>query len=153
MENVRSNALDTNIFFGSTLLSKDALYAVQDTDLPGISVNHINQNTSVGNINLQGDIAEYTPVKVSLIMDEKLLIWKEIIALMQKYHIPGTNQCEPVVGDSWLELRDNRNNYLFKIELKNTYIKTVSAMKYSTTSENIYLTLDIEIVYDYFEVV
>ena len=153
MQNVRNLAFDSNVFFGSTLLSQDTLYRVQETELPGITVNHINENTKVGVINIQGSIAEYSPISITLILDEDLLIWKEIIKIMQKYHTPGTNLCEPLVGDSWIEIRDNRNNYKFKLELKNTYIKSIGNVTYKTTGDNEIITVKIELVYDYFEVI
>lgn len=151
--NTRNNAFNSNILFGSTIFSKDTIYQVQDTELPGIEVNHVQENTRVGHINIQGSTSKYNPIKLTVLVDEDLKVWKELIGVMQKYHIPGTNECEPLVGDSWIEFRDNRNNYMFKVELKNCYISSVSNLSYSTTSNNESLSLDIELIYDYFEII
>lgn len=150
INNIRSTALNSNILFGSTIFSKDVMYQVQSTDLPGMSINHPKENTRVGVINIQGDIAEYSPIRMSILVDEKLVVWKELIGIMQKYHIPGTNTCEPLVGDSFIEFRDNKNNYMFKIELKNSYITSVGDLQYTTSGDNSILELSVEIVYDYF---
>lgn len=153
ISNTRNNALNSNILFGSTIFTKDVIYQVQQAELPSISVNHQNEATRVGYINLQGAVAEYSPIRLSILVDEDLVVWRELIGIMQKYHVPGTNVCEPFTGDSWVEIRDNKNNYLFKLELKNTYIKSVSNLTYTTSGDNELLTLDVELVYDYFEVI
>ena len=152
INNIRSTALNSNILFGSSIFSKDVMYQVQKTDLPGISLTHIKEATKVGHINLQGDIAEYSPITMTILVDEKLVVWKELIGIMQKYHVPGTNTWVPLVGDSWIEFRDNRNNYMFKIELKNSYITSVGDLTYTTTGDNEILELQLELVYDFFEI-
>lgn len=152
MINNRNLALDSNILFGSTLLNVDEYYFVQTTDLPGININHQQENTKVGRILLQGDIAEYNPIEISFILDEDLNIWKKIINIIQSYHVPGTNTCNVITGTSWLEIRDNRNNYLFKIILHNSYIRTVNNIEYSTNKENDNVVLRVTLEYDYFTI-
>lgn len=151
--NTRSNALNSNIYFGSTIFGDEVTYQIQQVDLPGISMAHQTESTKVGYINLQGDMAEYSPIRMSILVDEDLLVWRELIAIMQKYHIPGTNLCNLITGDSWLEVRDNRNNYLFKLEIKNSYIKSVGSVNYTTAGDNEIITVDVDMVYDYFLIV
>jgi hypothetical protein len=129
------------------------MYAVQTTELPGVIMNHQQENTRVGRIILQGDILEYNPIEITLVVDEKLTVWRDIIALMQKYHIQGTNTCESISSEYWLELRDNRNNYMFRISLHNCYLRSVSNLEYSTSKENEILLLRITLDYDYFDIV
>ena len=151
--NTRSNAFNSNTYFGSTIFGDDVTYQIQQVALPGISMAHQAEATKVGYIHLQGDIAEYDSIRLTVLVDEKLVVWKELITIMQKYHVPGTNLCNPITGDSWIEIRDNRNNYLFKLELKNSYIKSIGSVTYATNGDNEIITVDVDMVFDYFLIV
>jgi hypothetical protein len=150
--NSRSYSLGTNSLFTTTLLSSASSYFIQEWNLPGISINHQTESTKVGIINLQGDINEYAPLDLKLIVDEDLLLWKEIVQVFQKYQIPGTNQCEPITGESFIELYDSKNKYLFKVVFHNCYFKNLGDLRYMTTDDNEIITVDLSIVYDYYTI-
>lgn len=150
--NIRSNALDTGSLFTTTLFTPDTSYYVQEVNLPGVSINHPVENTRVGTINLQGDVLSYNNLNLRLLVDEKLNLWKEILATFQKYHIPGTNTCEPVVGESFLEVYDGKNNYMFKVSFHNCYLSNLEDLNYMSTSDNETLVLGLTIVYDYYTI-
>lgn len=150
--NIRDNSLSSNVLFYSTLLGENTLYAIQQTELPSINIEHPLMNTKVGIINMQGDVVEYQPINITFIIDSKLERWKEIIGVFQKYHKQGTNQCEVLSGTCWVEVRDNNNNYLFRVVLHNSYFKTVGALRYSSIEDDDVLSLEVTIVYDYFTI-
>lgn len=150
--NSRSYSLNTNSLFNTTLLSSSTSYFIQEWNLPGISINHQVENTKAGIINLQGDITEYAPLDLKLIVDEDLLLWKEIVQVFQKYQIPGTSECTPITGDSFIELYDSKNKYLFKVVFHNCYFKNLGDLRYMTTDDNETITVDLSIVYDYYTI-
>ena len=151
-DNIRDNSLTSNVLFYSTLLGEKTLYAVQQTELPSIDIEHPRLTTKVGIINNQGDVAEYQPITITFIIDSKLERWKEIIGVFQKYHKQGTNQCSVFSGTSWIEVRDNNNNYLFRVTLHESYFKTVGALRYASNEDDEVLSLEVTIVYDYFTI-
>jgi hypothetical protein len=149
---MRSNLLSTSTLFNTTLFSPDTKYRIQQWDIPGISIDHQGQGTRVGNIFLQGDMLEYNPLDIKLIVDENLKLWKELVSVFQKYQIPGTNTCELAQGDSWVEVYDSKNKYLFKIYFHNCYIKSMGALNYMSNEDADIVTLDLSIVYDYYTI-
>lgn len=151
-DNIRDNSLSSNVLFYSTLLGEKTLYSVQQTELPSVDMEHPRMNTRSGVINVQGDIVEYQPITITFIIDSKLERWKEIMSVMQRYHIAGTNTCESVTGTSWVEIRDNNNNYLFKVVLHESYFKNIGALRYSSAEDDEVLSLEVTIVYDYFTI-
>jgi hypothetical protein len=150
--NVRNNSLSSNILFYTTLLGEETIYSVQATELPGINISHPEIATRVGMMYQQGSVVSYNPINIRLIIDHSLKGWKDIMSLIQKYHIPNSNTNECLTGTSWLEISDNNNNYLFKIVLHNSLIRTVNNVQYSSAEDDDVVILDAEIVYDYFTI-
>ena len=152
MKNVRSNALNTNSLFTTTLFTPDTAYHIQDANIPGISITHPQETTRVGIVNFQGNIITYNELSVKLLVDEDLLAWKEIVKIFQTYHVPGTSDCLPIVGESFMEIFDSKSNYLFKICFHNCYLHSLGDLSYTTTDDNNLVILDVVLVYDYYTV-
>lgn len=152
MNNIRDNGLSTNILFWATFLKDETKYAVQTCELPSVMINHQQFMNRSGQINLQGDVAEYMPMNITFIIDSKLERWKDIIGVIQTYQTPGTSECNVMEGTAWVEVQDNSNNYLFRVVLHNTYLKEVGALRYSSGDDDDILTLECTLVYDYFTI-
>ena len=150
--NIRDNSLTSNVLFYSTLLGEKTLYAVQQTELPSVDADHQKLNTKMGGINFQADVVEYQPLMITFIIDSRLNRWREIMGVIQKYQTPGTNQCTAVQGTSWIEVRNNNNDYLFRVVLHDSMIRTVGALRYSSNEDDDILSLDVTFVYDYFTI-
>jgi hypothetical protein len=150
MDNLRNNGLNTHSLFNTTLFSPQTKYRIQEWVIPGMTMNHIQQQTKVGIVNLQGDIMEYNDLEIKLLVDENLSLWKEIVGVLQTYHKPGTNICETTIGDAWVEVYDSKNKYLFRINFKNCYIKSLEDLRYLTTDDNEVVTVGLILIYDYY---
>jgi hypothetical protein len=154
MSNIRNFGLSSNILFNSTMFDEQQVYSVQTVDIPGMSVNHLVQDSPAGTFVLPGNIVSFEPLKLSIIVDEHLDVWNTFYNYLQNYHVVGTTDYHCNKHEiSWLEIYDNKNNYLFKIEFNNCYLKSVSSLKYASDANDSTLSVDIEILYDYYTIV
>jgi hypothetical protein len=150
--NIRDNSLTSNVLFYSTLLGEKTLYAVQQTELPSIDIDHPRIANRSGIFNMQGDVAEYQPIVISFLVDSRLERWKELIKVFQTYHTPGSSECTVLRGTSWIEVRNNNNDYLFKVVLHESYFKSISSLRYASNEEDDVLSVEVTVVYDYFTI-
>ena len=71
---------NSNFFFQTNLFTEEETsYAVQECNLPGMNFSHVQVGKSSVFGNLEGDTITYNDLILSLIIDEKLVVWKEII--------------------------------------------------------------------------
>ncbi len=150
--NLRSNQLNTHTLFNTTLLSSDNNYRVQQWNIPGISCEHPVISSRSGNMNLQSERVDYEPLDIKLIGDQNLILWKEIVGVFQTYHIPSTNTSEKKLGQSWVEVYNSKNEYLFKIVFHDCYIKSLDSLDYTTMEDNEAVIIGMTIVYDYYTI-
>lgn len=150
--NNKNNSLNTNSLFNSTLLSPEAKYTIQEWNIPGLTISHPEMNTRSGPMFLQGDFLQYNTLDMKILVDEELVVWREFIGIFQKYQIPGTNTCIPITGDSFIEVYDSKNKYLFKVYFYNCYFKAIGDLRYMTNEDNEIITTDISIAYDYYTI-
>jgi hypothetical protein len=143
-QNTRSNTLQTNTQFVSTLLNPELLYTIQNWSIPGIRVEHQNTGTTVGMYVFQGETIEYSQLQLQIIVDEQLSVWKSIVNVFQSYQ---TNNCTPIEGESFVEVYDSKNKYLFKVVFHNSYLLSVSDLNYVSTDDNEIITVELTIMY------
>ena len=149
----KDNALDTNIVFGTTLFGKEVHYRVQNVNLPGIDVAHPEIGNKRGaKIFDTADDLNYTPLSITVIVDEKLNVWKEFISMMHDMIDPTNGKLKQVEGDSYINITDSQGNPILNVFYRNTKLESVGELAYSTINENNLLVLDITVKYDYFEI-
>lgn len=152
MPNQRSNGLNTSTIFNTTLFSSNTSYYIQEWNIPGVVTAHPSEKTRMGQMVINGDMIEYRPLYLKLLIDEDLVIWKDIISVMQSYQKPGTNTYIPIEGESFVEVYDSKNKYLFKIVFHGSFIESVGELNYMTLDDNEPITLSLTILYDYYTV-
>lgn len=152
MKNSRNFTGSINYKFGCNLFSEDTQYLIQTVSIPGISVGNMNNDSRQGLKVLQADTLTYNPINITFILDEKFECWIEVIRLAQRVVDPETAYMTPIVGQAWIEFYDTTNNYLFKLQINNCYIESISDLNMDVKDNN-YVTFDISFMYDNYEII
>jgi len=150
MSNTRNFTHNSNFTFNTNLFGETTTYAIQGVNLPGISFNHIGSGKSSENLYLQGDTLTFGVLNITLIIDENLVIWKDLINKIFTMREHG-------IGDeleemSWLEVQDDNSNKILKVMFYDCKIESVSDLSFTSSNEDEVITLDVSLVYDYYEI-
>jgi len=152
--NNRNFTHNSNFIFQTNLFNKEeTIYSIQECNLPGISFSHIQINKSSVTGNFQGDTATYNDLSLTLIVDEKLTIWKDIVKTLQKMRDPYPSEAEEIVEYSYLEIHDDNSNLVVKLEFVDCLIESIGDLIYNTTEEDEIMTCEVSIKYDYYNII
>jgi hypothetical protein len=144
---------NSNFFFQTNLFNKDETsYAVQECNLPGLSFSHIQISKRSVFGNEQGDTISYNDLNISLIIDEDLVVWKDIITSMQNMRNPVTTEGEEYMKYGHLIIQDDNTNQIIKLEFIDMIIESIDDMTFNTNSEDEIITCTVTIKYDYYVV-
>jgi hypothetical protein len=144
---------NSNFFFQTNLFNKDETsYAVQECNLPGLSFSHIQISKRSAFANEQGDTISYNDLNISLIIDEDLVVWKDIITSMQNMRNPVTTEGEEYMKYGYLIIQDDNTNQIIKLEFIDMIIESIDDMTFNTNSEDEIITCTVTIKYDYYVV-
>jgi len=149
----RNFSHNSNFIFQTNLFENDTFfYYLQECNLPGLSFSHIEmpKNAVLGNI--QGDTITYSPLSISIIIDEKLETWKNIINVAQKMRNPVSSTGEPISKWGHLTIQDDNTNQVVKLEFRDMMLESISDLTYSTTSEDEIITCTVDIKYDFYTI-
>lgn len=149
--NVRNLGLSSNIVFHSKLFSKEVEYYCQTLSIPEVRLDGQDITTMSGILALGGEVAKFGSVTLGILVDENLKTWREFFRLINEYNKISTNTGEPVIADSWVEIYDSKNKYLFRIIFKNSIIDSIGQLDY-TANENNNLVLNVTLKFDYMEI-
>ena len=151
---VRNFSHNSNFFFQTNLFSEEETsYAIQEVNLPGVSFSHIQASARSVMGNFQGDTLTFNDLTLNLIIDEDLVVWKEIMNKMLTMRNPENELGELVEKYSYLEIHDDNSNQILKLEFKDCMIESIDDLAYNTTSEDEIITCSITIKYDYFVII
>jgi hypothetical protein len=144
---------NSNFFFQTNLFTKDETsYAVQECNLPGLNFSHIQISKNAVFGNEQGDTISYNDLNISLIIDENLVVWKDIITSMQNMRNPVTTEGEEYMKYGYLIIQDDNTNQIIKLEFIDMFIESIDDMTFNTNSEDEIITCTVTIKYDYYVV-
>ena len=152
--NLRNFAHSSNFYFQTNLFDRDeSIYAVQECNLPGLNFSHIitSKRSALGNI--QGDTITFNDLNLSLIIDENLEVWKEIISKMLIMRNPDTTEGENYERYGYLIIQDDNTNEILKLEFVNMMIETIDDLSFNTNSEDEIITCSIVLKYDYYNLI
>ena len=142
---------NSNFFFQTNLFNKDETsYAVQECNLPGLNFSHIQISKRSVFANEQGDTISYNDLNISLIIDEDLVVWKDIITSMQNMRNPVTTKGEEYMKYGYLIIQDDNTNQIIKLEFIDMIIESIDDMTFNTNSEDEIITCTVTIKYDYY---
>lgn len=136
------------------MFGESTIYSVQKVNIPSISVAHVQNSSGAGSFFLPGNIIEFEHLQLNLLVDENLEVWVSLYDYLSNYHKISTSDSFCTQNEiSWVEIYDNRNNYLFKIEFNNCFLQSIGSLEYSHDEDDKYFSLPITIVYDYFNII
>lgn len=152
INNYRNISLTSNAVFYSLLLDKDTQYYLQKFQLPTINLNGQDIQHSSGTLTLNGEVQKFGDLNISVLIDENLKIYKNIINSFNSTNKVGTSYSAINEANSWIQIYDNNNNYIMKVEFYNSKIDGIGTLEWSSTENNV-LTLEITIKLDYMKII
>lgn len=150
----RNFSHNSNFFFQTNLFAEEETsYAIQECNLPGMNFSHIQIASSAVFGNMEGDTVTYNDLIISLIIDEDLVVWKEIINKMQRMRNPITSEGELIKKMGYLEIHDDDSNPILKIEFTDMMVEVIDDLNYNTTDEDEVITCTVTLRYDYYTII
>jgi len=142
---------NSNFLFQTNLFTEEeTTYAIQECPLPGLSFSHIQIGARSVLGNVQGDTLNFNDLTISLIIDEELKVWKEIVQKMLKMRNPENSLGEQIQKYSYLEIHDDNSKEVLKLEFIDCTIESIDDLMYNTTSQDEVITCSVTIKYDYY---
>ena len=150
--NANNIAQRTNFMLGTSKLPNSMLM-VQTVSIPSISVNHV---TGIGGrfgvqLKVGADNSEYSDVTFDVLLDEDLLVLREVLALMQKQVHPGDGVFEDTYWEFWLQVNNNKGHPLFRIDFIHSRLSSISDVSLDSMDDG-HNTMSLTITYDWYEI-
>lgn len=150
IDNANNISQKTNFILGSSQIPK-TIFMVQTVSIPSISVSH---PTGIGGrfgvqLKVGADNSEYSDVTFTILVDEDLIVFKELMKLMQKQVQPGTGVFEDLDWEFWLQANNNKGHELFRIDFVHSRLASIGDISLDSMDDSIG-TMDITISYDYY---
>jgi hypothetical protein len=126
---------------------------VQEVNIPGITIGIIEHPWQSMKDKMPGDSIEFNNLTLTVILDEDLKSLKEIIDNCMISHNPTTNTYhnKNALFDATLHLTSNKNNVKHTLTFYDAWIQSFSDISLQTTSsEDEQVTVQFEIVYNYY---
>lgn len=150
--NNRNFTHTSNFIFGTNLFSEDVTYYAQTINVPGISFGHIESSTRSVKFNLQSDTMEFSPLNITLIVDEQLENWKQIFKTLKRMREQDKGTGEKVEEYLWIEIHDDNSQKILHLDFYGAMLESLGDLTFNTTSEDEIVTTDIVIKYDYYDI-
>lgn len=150
--NTRNFQRDTQIEFGTRLFGEITSYNVQTVMIPGIDTTNIEIPNRGVMAELQGDQILFQDLSLTLLVDEDLNTWKDLMKHMFDHIQLPSGHFELNQANSWITIRDSAGKIMLNLVFHGSNITSVSGMSYDTTGEDTEITLDISIRYDYYSI-
>lgn len=143
---------NSNFIFGTNLFGEETTYAIQECTLPGVTFSHIDIGRQSVMGHMQGDTLVYNDLSISIIIDEELKTWKEIVQSMQQMRNPVDGNGKIIEKMGWLEIHDDNTNKILKLDFVGMMLESIDDLQYSTNSEDEIITCSIGLKYDYYTI-
>lgn len=141
--------LNTNVVFGTNLFGTETIYNIQSVNLPGLTVgiDNIPSRYDALHAKKSNNSLDYNPLTMTIICDEQMRVWTELIKSIIKYREYNGNQ-----GDAWINITDSTGKTVLYIKYHNIIPVAVSDLEYSTTGANDELIFEFQVEYDYYTI-
>jgi len=150
MNNIRNFQRDTQIEFGTRLFDEVITYNVQNVLLPGIDMDDAEAHTRGIKALIQGDSVEFQELSLTIIVDEEMKVWKDLMKKMFEHIEIPDNTFTLNPADSWITIRNSKGEDVMTVTFYESHITTIGSLSYDSTGEDDELIMDISIRYDYF---
>ena len=130
-------------------------FFVQEANLPGFTLGEL-VLSGVGGVQQErrpGDHIQWNNLTLSLICDEELEAYKEIMEYILLAKDPETGEMnnDEIWFDSVLHITTNKNNFSQKFRFYNCWISSVTDLAFNTTSsEDDPLVFNVEVIFSHF---
>ena len=149
--NTRNFQRDTQIEFGTSIFGEDVTYNIQNVIIPGIDMDSAETFNRGAKALIQGDAIEYQELNLTIIVDEEMKVWKELMGFL----FENVNTQEATFnlnpGDSWITIRNSKGADILTIEFSASHITNIGSLSYDASGEDDELIMDISLRYDYFK--
>jgi hypothetical protein len=165
-ENV--NPLNPNGFLFSVQKLPEVTFFAQDVELPSLSIGLVTQASSVHDIKIPGETADYGSLTLSFLVDEQFKNWKAIYAWMIGLTYPENHtvytqflnseknrdsysELAKGYSDASLTILDSSNNPIQNITFIDAFPTSLSALPFSATNSDVnYLRASVTFEYTYY---
>lgn len=165
------NPLNANGFIFSVSKLPELTFFVQDVDLPSMSIGIATQSSSVHDIKIPGETADYGDLSVSFLVDEQFANYKAIYGWMVGLSYPEGHQLyteflnsvkndqsysELAKGysDATLTILDSSNNPVQAITFVDAFPTSLSTLPFSAQNTDVnYLRATATFSYSYYKMV
>ncbi|UOK16723.1 tail completion and sheath stabilizer protein [Vibrio phage phiKT1024] len=153
MANYNNFAQRTNWIAGSDKFEKVPMY-LTTVNIPGINFSHpeVGGRNST-KINLGGDTISYNNLTFDMLVDEDMMIYKELMSIVYKNVDVNNGTFKDFYFDFWIELNNNKGNHIMKLEFFNCRLESISDIILDAQDSSTEFLLSVELQYDYFEII
>lgn len=162
------NPLNPNGFIFAVQKLPELSFFCQQVELPELSIGVATQASSVHEIKIPGETAEYGKLRLSFLVDEQFSNWKAVYNWMigltypEGHHLytkflnlamNANSRTELAKGysDATLYILDNTNSPLQAITFVDAFPVSLSALPFDATTEDVrYLTANVDFEYSYY---
>lgn len=148
------NPLNPNGFLFSVSKLPELTFFVQDVELPSLTIGTIVQGSSVHDIKIPGETADYGSLTVSFLVDEEFANYKAIYAWMIGLTYPETHaiyteflastknsnsysELSKGYSDASLTILDSSNNPVQRIIFVDAYPTSLSSLPFTSQSNDV----------------
>jgi hypothetical protein len=143
-------AQNSNIMAGSPSLKIAPLF-LSSINVPGISFSHPELGGRNGSrFSLNADSVTYSDLSFTVIVDENLIAYKELIDVAKSQLDFSTGTFTQLVFDFWIVVTDSLGKDTMKWTFHNAKIESIGDMSYEYSSEESSFLLDVSLKYDRF---
>jgi len=148
------NPLNPNGFLFSISKLPELTFFVQDVELPSLSIGTVLQSSSVQDIKIPGETAEFGSLSVSFLVDEQFANYKAIYAWMVGLTYPenhdmykaflssdknanGYSELTKGYSDASLTILNSSNNPVQRITFVDTFPTSLSTLPFTSQSNDV----------------
>ena len=149
VSNILNYSHSTNIIAGTDAFDVSTFY-LQSINIPGVSFSHPELSSRGGaRFSLNADTTQYGQLSFSVLIDEKMIMYAEVMSVIQKQI--KQNTFTSFAFDFWIAVTDNFGNEVIKWTFTNCKFESIGDMTYNYSSTETEMLLDITLKYDVME--
>ena len=144
-------AQKTNFIAGSDKF-KDITFYLTTVNIPGMTFAPVDVGgrDSV-QIKLASDVVTFSSLSLEMLIDEDLLIYKELMGIINEHINIEEGTFTELVFDFWIELKNSKNAKILKVEFVNCRIESIGDISFDVQDDVTEQTLSLELAYDYYQ--
>lgn len=150
--NFNNLAQKTNYIAGSAAFEHIPFF-LTTINIPGLSLNHPEIGGRAGTrLNLSADTINWNALSFEMLIDEDFEIYKEVHNLVKKNIILKDGTFRDFYFDFFIEISNNKGNKVLRVDFSNCRITSIGDIELSTQDETTEHTMQVEMVFDYYEI-